>query len=484
MITKHISIDEEYLEKLKPYIDKYSGNLGAIIRDMIKEVEKDNKNTISIYQPLFDWMIKETEGRIIPDNLIDEFIDPNLINSIDNLKSFVNDKFNKLKWNIVIDMNSDLNYIPSYINLEVRGSSPKINVVSNILSAYLIKNSARNSNEIPLGIEFVIRLNELIRVRFSRMNKYKSTESLILYFGYMDNILKTLKDRYSFWKSIVSQHMNGMYNMVTIHRSYFEDLLADNIPNSDIMLDIISRKPMQEIPLCEFLTHIKDIYENSRIVDSVDIQNNDIIVNHCYRNKKSIEKLKKIISNLLENGGHQYESKLTSNSIIFRYKPDMDIKINQIINSLKETNNGFDQELLFFLILLKGIENSNDDNPFMSSFDSLSKNTGRSLIQEYEKENNINHDQWDLEKFKKFLQHLDVKLQRGGSDIEIDNNSGSYIIKKCGLVKNNGDNNYRICSAMLGLMREALNYTLGNSFLDITRHVDNNFCEVVFKINK
>ena len=39
-ITRHISLEDEYIDKLKPYADKHNGNFGAALRDMICQAGK------------------------------------------------------------------------------------------------------------------------------------------------------------------------------------------------------------------------------------------------------------------------------------------------------------------------------------------------------------------------------------------------------------------------------------------------------------
>ena len=127
------------------------------------------------------------------------------------------------------------------------------------------------------------------------------------------------KDKPSFWKKIIEEHVLSCYNMVTIHKSYFEDLLANKTPTGDTMVEFKTGRSIKDIPIKELLPVIKDIYENSRIVDMVEIDDKDMILYHNYRNKEAIYKLKMIILSLLENGGHSYDAKLASNMILLKY---------------------------------------------------------------------------------------------------------------------------------------------------------------------
>jgi hypothetical protein len=152
--------------------------------------------------------------------------------------------------------------------------------------------------------------------RFSRKEHHMGihNDSLCMTLG------EVMKDKPSFWKKIIEEHVLSCYNMVTIHKNYFEDLLANNTPTGDTMIELTTRRPITDIPIKELLLVIKDIYENSRIVDAVEIDDNDIILYHNYRNQEAIYKLKRIIMKLLEDSGHSYDAKLTSNMIILKHK--------------------------------------------------------------------------------------------------------------------------------------------------------------------
>jgi hypothetical protein len=146
---------------------------------------------------------------------------------------------------------------------------------------------------------------------------------------YNDSLCTTfgevMKDKPSFWKKIIEEHVLSCYNMVTIHKNYFEDLLANNIPTGDTMVELTTRRTIQDIPIEELLLTIKDIYENSRIVDMVEIDDKDMILYHNYRNQEAAHKLKRIILALLENSGYSYDAKLASNMIILKYIPNTNI---------------------------------------------------------------------------------------------------------------------------------------------------------------
>src|SRR5660397_234379 len=137
--------------------------------------------------------------------------------------------------------------------------------------------------------------------------------------------------------------------MVTIHRNFFEDILANNIPMGEVTIEFLAKRPIREIPLKDLLHLLKEVYENSRVVDRIEIENDTLVIFHNYRTKEAVEKLKKIILTLLESNGHLYDGKSTENMILITHRPDIGLKINELIDDLKTSSNKVDQELLMFI---------------------------------------------------------------------------------------------------------------------------------------
>lgn len=477
-VTRHISIDDEHFEKMKPYLEKHNGNFQTALKEMIKEAGRYSPcmNSSAIDMSLFKWMINENDDVLVPDDVLDEFIDPALINSIGKLEEYLNRRFAELEWDITLLLKYDNDVFPSNILIEIRGSPQRIKFVASVLSQYLVKNSIEHA---PLEIKSVINFDDCMKVELCRSNKKDSLISLANFFGGMDKIIKTLKNRPIFWKTIISDHLLSNYNMVTLHRNYFEDLLANKIPAGEIMIENLTKKPIQEIPLAELLFLIKDVYETSRVVERVEIDKDSMILFHNYRNKEAVDKLKKILVALLESGGHLYDAKSTANMVMLTHRPDIDKKINQIVENLKMSNNRIDRELVMFMAFLKGLK----DIPDMPiSLTALGRKIGKSLMQQYEKENGIKN--WDLETFQNAFGMIDSKLQRV-SEWRLDGKNLLYTIRRCGIASDGNKFDKYICHTARETFKGALDYAIGNrAELDIRKLVTNgdNFCEVLIRI--
>lgn len=479
MTTKNISLDNEYLSKLKPYIDKHGGNFSSAIREIIDNAEKSviPDNSSCIYNPLFNWLLNEIDGRLIPEDLLCTLIHPSLIHKICGLDKYINGKLSELAWNVNVQIDCDNTTSPSSILVTTNGDSQKMRIVSLMVSQFIVQNSLESS---PFAVKSINNLGNNIRVELSSVgNKKDGIKSLINFFGGMEETAKAIKSRTSLWKCLIQRHVISNYQMVTIHKNYYEDMLAGKIPMGETMIEILAKKPIQDIPLNELIPLIKQVYKVSGAVDRVETRNNNLILFHSYRNKDAIERIKKSLIMLMETGGHLYDGKTTANMIVLEHRPDVGTKINQIVEHLKHSNGKLDQELVIFMTYLKDLKNVHD-TPMSISV--LGRRIGKSLIQEYEKENNIK--QWDLANFQKAFTLIDSKIHRE-SDWKLEGNNLLYRIRKCDIVRDGNTIDAYVCRAAREAFKGALNYVFGNrAELEIKRLVTHgdNHCEVSIKL--
>lgn len=476
-ITRHISLDDDYVEKMKPYIEKHNGNFGAALKEMInlagKHSHRSNSSAIDI--SLLNWTLRETEGVLIPDEVLDQIIDPMLIKSMEELEEYLNQRLAELEWGVDLVMKSDRDSYPSEILIEIKGASFKIRFIACMVCQYLVKNLLIKA---PLEIKKVTRSTDCIKVELSRSNKKDALNSLCTFFGNRDEVMKTIKSRPDFWKALVNRHLVSNYNMVTVHRNYFEEILANRIPLGEITIENLAKKPLRDIPLPEMLSLIKEVYETSRIADRVDIDRDTIAIFHNFRTKEAVEKLKKSLVMLLESNGHLYDAASVANMIVLRHRPDIGTKINEIVEGLRSSNSTLDQELLVFMAYLKGIRDIPD---IPMSLTALGRRTGMSLMQEYERENGIRN--WDLMTFSNALAVIDSKLHRV-SECKLDGKNLLYTVRKCNLASNENAFDTYICHTAREVFKGALNYAFGNmvelSVNKLVTHGDN-FCEVMIR---
>jgi len=478
-ITRHISLEDKYVEKLKPYIDKHDGNFGAAIRDMINRAGKyDTRiNSSAIDHSVLNWILKEIDEKLVPSDILNEFIDPVMMNSMDKLESYLNRRFSELKWGVHITLNYDNDLLPVEILMEISGDHQKIRFITSLITQYLVNNSLQH---IPLEVRSVINTREGIKVELSGSNKKDALLSLDTFFGKTDELIRTVRSRPTFWKAIINRHLLSNYDMVTIHRNYFEDLLDGKIPAWEVTIENLAKRPIQEIPLDEMLHLMKEVFETSRIVDRVEIDKETMILFHNYRDKGAIEKLRKSCHSLLEANGHMYDARATANIIIMNHRSDVGRKINEVVDALKDSSNRLDQELLVFFGYLNGLREIPD---IPMSLTSLGRRTGKSLMQGYERENLIKT--WTLENFQQALQNIDTRIHRE-SEWKLDGKDLLYTIRKCNIAGNGNKFDNYVCHTVRETFKGALDYAFGKKAEMCTKHLlthGDNFCEVVIRMH-
>lgn len=479
MTTKNISLDNEYLNKLKPYIEKHSGNFSSTIREIIDKTGRSDvpDNSSCVYNPLFNWLLSEIDGRLIPDDILNIMFNPSLIHKIEEFEKYVNKNLEGLDWHISVQIDCDNTKSPSSILIKVSGDSQKTRIVSVMVSQFIVQNSPESS---PFAIKSVTNLGDNTRVELSSVsNKKDGIKSLITFFGGMEETARAIKSHTSLWKCIVHRHVASNYQMVTIHKNYYEDILAGKIPMGEIMIEILAKKPIHEIALKELLPLVRQVYEGSGVVDRVEIRDKNIILFHSYRNKDAIERIKRSLIMLMETSGHLYDGKITENMVVLSHRPDVGMKINQIVDRLKNSNSKLDQELVTFMKYLNDLKNIHDAPMSVSV---LGRRIGTSLIQEYEKENNIK--QWNLANFQKAFTLIDSKIYRE-SEWKLEGNNLLYRIKKCNIVTEGDTFDAYVCRAAREAFKGALGYAFGNNaelcIKRLVTHGDNN-CEVSIRL--
>ena len=477
--TRHISLEKDYIKKIQPYVDRHNGNLSAAVREMIENAERSGlpKNTSAIDSHLLDWILDNIDGILIPDNVLDEIVGPMQIRSMKNFEDYVNNRLKEFEWGVDISLRYNDNISPSNVYIEIKGAYHKAKFAAHLLSQLLVKNYLERN---PLEIKSVNYSSGYVNIELSRSDKKTAMNSVTTFFGGTDEIMGAIKNRPDFWKCLIHRHVVSNYHMITVHRNFFEDVLLGKTSMGEIMIENIAKRPIQDVPIKEMLSYIKNMYETSRIADRIDIGNEDITIFHSFRDIQAVEKIRKSLVSLLEASGHLYDARITSNTIVLRHRPDIGIKINDIVNNLRTSNSSFDQELIMFMTFIKGLKEIPDVPLYLTS---LGRRIGKSLLQEYGKENNIK--EWNLENFKNALETVDAKVHTR-SEWKLDGNNLIYRIKKCSIAREGNTIDKCACHISREVFKGALNYAFGNNAeLEVKKllsHGDN-YCEVVIKIN-
>ena len=123
-------MEDEYIQKLQPFLDKNNGNLSAAIRDAIELADAalqghesiedaleyfiegstkypairnsliESGECILISQLSFRWLIQNTDGILVADELVSELFNPYRIKNISDLLEYLNKRSRNLGWGI------------------------------------------------------------------------------------------------------------------------------------------------------------------------------------------------------------------------------------------------------------------------------------------------------------------------------------------------------------------------------------------------
>jgi predicted hydrocarbon binding protein len=131
-----------------------------------------------------------------------------------------------------------------------------------------------------------------------------------------------------------------------------------------------------------------------------------------------------------------------------------------------------------FMAFLKGLKNIPD---IPLSLTLLGKRIGKSLMQEYEKENNVKS--WNLQDFQKVLEAIDSRIHRE-SEWKLEGNTLLYTIKKCDIVSEGNSFDTYICHAIRETFKGALEHAFGDSaelyVNKLLSHGDDS-CEIIIR---
>lgn len=132
MVRKNVSMEDKYLQKLQPFLDENNGNLSAAIRDAIELADAalqghgsvedgldyftqgstkypeirngliESGECILISQLSFRWLIENTDGILVDDELVSELFNPYKMKSVSDLIAYLNKRSLNMGWGIEV----------------------------------------------------------------------------------------------------------------------------------------------------------------------------------------------------------------------------------------------------------------------------------------------------------------------------------------------------------------------------------------------
>jgi len=326
IVRRNISLEQNHLDFLEPLVKEHSGNLSATMRDLIEFAklmaerhgsleEARHASMADKYQsprelliedgfcamidyPLLEWFLKRTKDILVSPEMLDDIIDPLIINRMSELTDHLNRKWKEYGWQTTIITEYDSDVAPMTAICVISGKRRYLNeFLSGMVGLFL----ARQKH---LGITKADRRMRSIRMDLQRKESAEmAREDLLRHFGNLHSVTEEVRAKQDFWRDLIDLHIESDYNMVTIHRHEFEDLLANRMPLDTTLLERCA-KERGDIRRLDFLRNLKHLYETMHIVKHIDVNGNKILVDHDYRDPVSIGAVKEMLVRLLDASGY------------------------------------------------------------------------------------------------------------------------------------------------------------------------------------
>lgn len=342
VVRKNISLDQSHLKKLEPLTQKHNGNLSAAIRDAIditevslnrygtaeeaisgiaaerkeltsREESIETGRNVLISRPIFLWMLKWIKGIPLDKEIIDELLDPLKIITISELDKKINEVSREAGWNCQVSLYCMDDINPATATVAISGDNEFYrDFLAQLVVMFLVYNKG-------LDIDVVHRRASAVRIDLKSREKGTQPHDAMKHFGYLKEVMNELKSKEDFWRNLVEIYGSVNYNMVSLYKNHYEELLASDAPVDAGIFESISKKHIESIPHPEFLKLLKKTFESLMIIDKVEILDNGINVYHTYKNEKAIQKLRDYYLSLLRANGHEYEAKYSTSLIVFNH---------------------------------------------------------------------------------------------------------------------------------------------------------------------
>lgn len=342
VVRKNISLENSHLKKLEPLAKKHNGNLSAAIRDTVdiaeaalrrygtiekalsgissdrdelsaREKSIESGRNVLISSPIFSWMIKITRGLTLDKEILDELLDPLKIRTISELDKQINEMSIESGWKSKISIFSMDNIDPKTATVAVAGENEYYrDFLAQLVVMFLVYNKG-------LDIDVVHRRSTSMRIDLKIRDNGSLPVAAMEHFGYLDDTIEEFRSRQDFWKHLVEIYCSVKYNMVSMGRDHYEELLAKNPPLDTAIFESISKKHISNIPHQDFLGLLKKTHESQQIADKIEIMDNGINVYHSYKNEKAIQTIQEYYLTLLRANGHDYEAKYSTSLIVLNH---------------------------------------------------------------------------------------------------------------------------------------------------------------------
>ncbi|MCL7476155.1 MAG: hypothetical protein SCH39_11735 [Methanosarcinales archaeon] len=340
VIRKNIALEPQHLNKLKPLLQKNDNNLSAAVRDAIdfadsainqfgtlkeakthlietkrelshlEETIQSGRNVVISYPTLL-WFLKYSRGILMDRAILEEVLDPLNIETISELDKKMNELCQEFGWQIKVSLFSMDNLEPESVTLMVSDGSEALRefVALHIAQFFAYK--------LNLDVENVHLRATSMRVDFRKIELNTRFRGLENYFGYNNQVVNELLRKPTFWRTLIRVHMVTNYNIVSMGRDNFADILANKPFKNTSTIESFVEKHIFDIPFQEFLGTIKLLHENMGLVEKIEYSDMETIkIYHGYKDEDAIRRLTDFYLYLLESNGHHCSAKCSASLVI------------------------------------------------------------------------------------------------------------------------------------------------------------------------
>ncbi|MBU4138457.1 MAG: hypothetical protein KJ729_00720 [Euryarchaeota archaeon] len=342
IIRKNITLENDHLKKLEPLLNKNEGNLSAAIRDSVDiadfvlqqygTVEKaissittetkklterersiESGKNVLICSPVFQWMLKWTKGIPIDHEIMEELLDPLKINTISELDKQINGISRESGWNCEVSIFCMDNMEPETATVTITGENELYrDFLAQLVIMFLVYNKG-------LDIDVIHGRATSVRIDLKKPKEGIRCFAASEHFGYLKDTVNEVASRKDFWKNLIEIYRSMNYNVVSMHKDQYEEILAGNVFIDKGLFESLAKQHISSIPHKEFLSLLKKTHESMQLIEKIELFDNEINIYHDYKLEKAVQRLLDYYVSLLSANGHQYEGKYSTSLIVLSH---------------------------------------------------------------------------------------------------------------------------------------------------------------------
>lgn len=447
ILRKNISLNEDYLKKLEPLMQKHNGNLSAVIRevidladvafqdpDSVKKLISGLRKEQNLTSSTLIWALKNLGGRLPDEETVHNIIGNNF-SSLSDLERRLNELGSEVYWGMSIKINSDNNFQPKSATFAIDGKNPHANrYLASVIALLAAK-------KYELGISEIRNINGSLEMNMIKGENSWIHKKILENFGSLDVVFTELHNKPDFWNVLIHLYAKMNYDMAVIPRQLFEEVQGAGMTYK--ITNCIERFygcPINRIPQEDFLKNLKVLYKTMGFIEDMDINNESLIIHHRFSNPDAIRKLANNLVELLHLNGRTYRSTAGENLIVLKQLPEIGKILIRMVEDIKTREEPVADYYTDLLNILKMLKNVPSNEEFIRS---LGTKFGNKIIDNYKCKKNIS--EWDPGTFMKYLQDMSVILKQDSKWSNVSENIICGKIINCPLVKTDAEINSNNC---------------------------------------